>query len=169
MKCEIKDGMLYVGDRIIHLTDSQKNMLEPGLFEAKLDEGNTFYVTDVDMNVIKCSTGCSLDPKHQVAVGNYCNEKEILQKRVLHVILQNKIWMYAVSHNRSYFPNRGHFSINWVKGSGPKVCVLRNYWYGQPAFTSSVIAQRCIDEVVIPFITEHPEMVFDESLFIRTE
>lgn len=102
--------------------------------------------------------------RHKVA--NYCTNKSIMKQRALHETLDRLLWRFSVQN--------GGDKIDWSNHNTDKCClyfshkektiVIENNNYlqniGCTYFNTREVAERAINEIVIPFIKEHPEFVW---------
>ena len=93
---------------------------------------------------------------------NYCTDKTLMEQSALHEILNRRLWRFSMLHNGD--------KINWDDYSNKhyifyarknnKYYVDYNNEYQTTStiyFYSKEITQRAIDEIIKPFITEHPD------------
>ena len=93
---------------------------------------------------------------------NYCTDKELMEQRALHVILNQQLWRYSMQH--------GGREIDWTDYSKAKyqIYIKDNGAYcvdyvcstmdiGAVFFITSEIANAAIEEIVKPFMEQHPE------------
>ena len=99
-------------------------------------------------------------------VANYCTDKSIMEQRALHETLDRLLWRFSMQNDgdkidwsdydttkyRIYFDNKCK-----------EFCIDSNQYYITTEctyFRTIEIAQRAIDEIVLPFMKEHPEFVW---------
>ncbi len=93
---------------------------------------------------------------------NYCTDKALMEQRALHEILNRQLWRFSMLHNGD--------KINWDDYSNKyyifysrknnKYYVDYNNEYQTTStvyFYSKEITQQAIDEIIKPFIAEHPD------------
>lgn len=99
-------------------------------------------------------------------VGNYYVNKELIKQRAYHRILDDLLFRFSMMN--------GGVEINWDGEYQNKYCIHYNnkenefmidsnqYMkrQGSEYFLSREIAQRAIDEIITPFIKEHPDFVW---------
>lgn len=98
------------------------------------------------------------------AAANYCRDEELMKQRVLHEKLNRLLWRYSETHggdNSWETTDNHHYLICWGEASGLTV----TYFVGANAqgvvyFKDSATAKAAIEEVVKPFLAEHPEFVW---------
>lgn len=110
-----------------------------------------------------CETGTIADDE-RYSVANYCRDKGLMEQRALHETLNRLLWRYSEKHggdapwdgmNRHYTVTHSIVEI----GFG-----ITSYWQtkmpGCVYFRDEVTAQAAIEEVLKPFMSEHPEFVW---------
>ena len=97
---------------------------------------------------------------------NYCTDKTLLQQRAYHETLSRLLWRFSMQNDGD--------KIDWSNSNQTKYvisrnCVTNNFeiesfynWKinGLTYFHSYTIAQRALDEIVLPFMKEHPDFVW---------
>lgn len=98
-------------------------------------------------------------------IANYCTDKSLLQQRAYHETLSRLLWRFSMQNDGdkidwSYY-GKAKYSICYDTNGG-KFCIRYCYHvkYFEPYFYSEEIAQRAIDEIVLPFMKEHPDFVW---------
>ena len=97
-------------------------------------------------------------------VANYCRNEEMMKQRALHETLNRLLWRYSETHggdlpwdsieNKHYFIYRGlAHGIETSYSVGMKL-------QGVVYFKDAETARSAIEEVVKPFLAEHPEFVW---------
>ena len=96
-------------------------------------------------------------------VGNYCTDKVLMEQRALHETLNRLLWRYSMQHDGD--------EINWFDAEQSKYYIyynalekkykVANNQYcvseGKVYFISIKVAEDAIEEIVKPFIKQHPE------------
>lgn len=85
---------------------------------------------------------------------NYCTDKAMMEQRAMFETLNRRLWRYSEQNG-----GRGLFSIAY-KGNGNFCPMIENYRYLEPTFKTHDVTQRAIEEIVEPFIKEHPDFVW---------
>lgn len=166
-----KEAYIEIDGKRTQLTVEQMKALgiyeEPkkNLFDRVEKDKQYYYITnggDVD-----CGTDYyweSDNKRHQVA--NYCTDKEILQQRALHETLNRLLWRFSIENDGS--------KINWNNIDKHKYVIYfdneskkfttTEYRFmkfdGCIYFHSKSIAQKAIEEIIIPFMKEHPDFIW---------
>lgn len=164
------DTYLMVNGKKIELTDEQKKQLgivkEKGCFD-RVSYGETYYAIKPSGKV-SCFTDVYDDfDASMYSVANYCTDENLMNQRALHEVLDRLLWRYSLTHD-------DEDKINWKDQTMFKwfVCydhsrsefgicrsltiqdINRAYFY------SENIARAAIEEIVKPFMKEHPEFVW---------
>lgn len=140
----------------------EENQKQEDVFDI---EGDCFYYT-IDSYLDVCGQrwfDCDFD-KERVKVANACKDKELMEKRALNEILNRLMWRFSMQN--------GGREIDWETNSlTDKYYVFFNIeeccWdvdtndcfntFGAIYFKDRETAQRCIEEVIKPFLAEHPD------------
>ncbi len=111
-----------------------------------------------------CVIGSCDDKRFDIA--NYCTDKAIMEQRALHETINRLLWRYSMEHDgdkidwnisdqRKHYifvdvdTNQFHVDHSWT------CCGIdRIYFY------SKRIAEDAIEEIIKPFMKEHPEFKF---------
>ena len=165
------DNYMMLEGKKIPLTDEQVKMLKAvGTKKApfeRVKEGEDYYAIDIAGEVIPCEDyGHGVDDT-LFNVANYCTDEELMQRRALHETLNRLLWRYSMEHGEQeneWDGSNNHYSIGVdVRKPGHPYTVI---WCqvstqnGLVYFPTSDIAQAAIQEIVEPFIKEHPEFVW---------
>lgn len=131
--------------------------------------GERFLYIDYD-GEIKTTTDCGNyydeegnEPAYEVA--NYCRDRKIMEQRALHETLNRLLWRFSMQN--------GGDEIDWKKIAQSKWRIYFDYFMDKfytanVAFTkdnctyfiSKEVANRAIEEIIKPFMEEHPEFVW---------
>lgn len=132
-------------------------------FCVKIGEKN-YYIDaygSVQQNVIVRPYRCVPFLK----VANWCNDEALMKQRALHEVLNRQLWRFSCRNGElenKWDGECGHYSIrrNAYDGTFSYKYSSIEKRQGVIYFPTKEIAQRAIDEVVIPFIIKHPEFVW---------
>lgn len=99
------------------------------------------------------------DDNSRYNVANYCTDKAIMEQRALHETLNRLLWRYSMEHKAEkntpceiyYDCKLKEWSYYYVGGEYNYLC---------PRFDSDEIAKNAIEEIIKPFIAEHPDFVW---------
>ena len=99
-------------------------------------------------------------------VGNYCRDKGLTEQRALHETLNRLLWRYSEEHGGENAWNsqnlQDHYYI-YLHTQNSTLCVSYNDAHrveGVVYFKDKATAEAAIEEVVKPFMAEHPEFVW---------
>ena len=158
------ENYLMLNGKRIDLTAEQIETLvgkkEKDPFEMEV--GKDYYTILGTGEVIKdyFSRGCKTAPA-RYNVANYCTDKELMEQRALHVILNQQLWRYSMQHGGREC-DWGNMAVEkWlIKRDGGDIFVDSYYTVhgiGEVAFASKEAAEAAIEEIVKPFMEKHPE------------
>ena len=98
------------------------------------------------------------------AVANYCRDKEMMEQRALHETLDRLLWRYSETHGGdnswATTDNRHHCIYMGVANGLSVTYFVAAKVQGVVYFKDEETAQSAIEEVVKPFLAEHPEFVW---------
>lgn len=122
--------------------------------------GLYYYINKCGQIALLREEGDALD-RELYAVANYCRDEEMMKQRALHETLSRLLWRYSETHggdNSWETTDNHHYFICWGAASGLTV----TYFVGANAqgvvyFKDAETAKSAIEEVVKPFLAEHPE------------
>ena len=90
---------------------------------------------------------------------NYCTDKSIMVQRELHETLNRLLWRYSMEHKaKGQPPFEICYDYKIKRWECMSVSERYNY-FGSPRFDSFEIAKNAIEEIIKPFIAEHPNFV----------
>ena len=160
---------ICIDGKKVELTEEQLKVLG-----IELKKVNPFERVDNEMYYTITSSGklhSTMDINHDVDrdrynVANYCTDENLMQQRALHETLDRLLWRFSMEN--------GGDEIDWNDQNQCKYFMQYSYWndkleigstcgikeQGREHFISREIVQRAIDEIVKPFMAEHPEFVW---------
>ena len=159
------ENYLMLNGKRIDLTEEQVKTLtaeeKKNSFERK--ENGIYY--SIGLNGL-IGTGCeefdNID--NQIFdIANYCTDKALMKQRALHETLNRLLWRYSEERggdNEPWDNIKTHFYImissNYIGVAGA------DYYKTQGAvyFNDKETAQSAIEEIVKPFMAQHPEFVW---------
>lgn len=94
--------------------------------------------------------------------GNYCTDKELMEQRALHVILNQQLWRYSMQHGGreiDWETDRQKWFVfyNWCSDVFDVTFTLEKSLPGVAYFREYFTADAAIEEIVKPFMEQHPE------------
>lgn len=165
-----KDCYLEIDGKRIRLTNEQLKAL--GLYEEpkanpfeRTQKAAEFYY----INLIG-RTEALYDHRRDLSnklfdIANYCTDKSIMEQRALHETLNRLLWRFSIENDGD--------KINWNSGDYDKYFIYYNHknnvFNEQTAcykrnssiyFHTREIARRAIDEIILPFMEDHPDFIW---------
>ena len=135
---------------------------EESPFAQIYDKPYYFITSCGDIDVNNDSNSFTDDNRYKAA--NYCADKEIMRQRALHETLNRLLWRFSEENDgdNDWDGNADHYVIYYhgdKKCYNVAKCNCVSY-QGAIYFSSKEFANRAIDEIVKPFMAEHPDFVW---------
>lgn len=161
------DNYIMLNGKKIPLTDEQVKQIRGEVPEKspfdRADLNDKFYFVESDFNCLRTIENNTELDNYLFECGNYCTDEDIMKQHALHMALNNLLWRYSMTH--------GGDSIGWDDSSEIKVYIYYNAvvnefkcsaysfikYFGAVPFASEETAEAAIEEIVKPFIAEHPD------------
>ena len=161
------ENYIMLNGKKIMLTPEQVKLMQedkpkkPPFDRADLND--KFYFVESDFNCLRTIENNTELDNYLFECGNYCTDKNIMKQHALHMKLNNLLWRYSMTH--------GGDGIDWNDVSETKFNIYYNVaadefrcseysllkYFGVVPFTSEETAEAAIEEIVKPFIAEHPD------------
>lgn len=168
-----KEAYIEIDGKRTKLTVEQMKAL--GIYEEpkantnpfeRLEIGDSYYYIHSNGELCRAKEFDYVSAEKRYKVANYCTDKELMQQRAFHETLNRLLWRFSMENDASkinwnyiyqrkyliYFDteskNFGITDYRFMKSNG---CI---YFY------SKSIAQKAIDEIVRPFMKEHPNFIW---------
>lgn len=159
------DNYIVINGKKAELTEEQLRALGIGVKKKTVfdrEKGEPYYfihsngdiVRDIDEEA-NCDTGC-------YNVANYCTSLEVMEQRALHETLDRLLWRFSMEHDGD--------KIDWNDSDSCKFFIYYNnncacfvtdfntiHQSHEIYFDSRDIAIQAIEEIVKPFMAEHPD------------
>ena len=168
----MSENYIMLNGKRVDLTEEQLEKLglkveKEDYFKRKLD--NQFYfITEKDTVDHVQDLGFYAHNKCY-NIANYCLNKEIMEQRALHETLSRLLWRFSMQNDGD--------KIDWYPQSDHCVDKYRIFYdnklqqfdivandvsktQGTVYFHTIKIAKRAIEEVILPFMKEHPDFVW---------
>ncbi len=161
------ENYIMLDGKKIPLTDEQVKLIQADLPEKspfdRVKGGEQYYAICSDFSLV-CEPEAETKLDHKrFNVGNYCTDKDIMEQHALHMKLNNLLWRYSMTH--------GGDSIDWDDGGEIKVTIFYDTetdkfgtgdysilkYFGAVPFANEETAEAAIEEIVKPFVAEHPD------------
>ena len=161
------ENYIMLGGKKIPLTDEQVKLIQSDVSEKspfdRVDEGKTYYYFNHSFDVYDNDENRLIYDDDCYRCANYCADENIMKQHALHMKLNNLLWRYSMTH--------GGDSIDWDDVSEAKFHIYYNVvadefrcseysllkYFGVVPFVSEETAEAAIEEIVKPFIAEHPD------------
>lgn len=162
-----KENYIVINGKKAELTEEQLIALgievpKANAFE-RTQKGEKYYYIQRDGNInafIEQKDG--IDTRLYDAA-NYCTDRALMEQRTLHETLDRLLWRFSMEHDGD--------KIDWQHPNLFKAYIYYDYktkmWFiaetlrfrdvGQIYFYSENIAKLAIEEIIKPFMTEHPD------------
>ena len=168
----MSENYIMLNGKRVDLTEDQLEKLglkvEKDCFE-RLQNGQKYYYICSNGGVSSFTDIGDITDDKFYKVANYCTDKEMLRQRALHETLSRLLWRFSMQNDGD--------KIDWDPASD--CCVDKHHiiysnkakqFYmdtndtsktqGTVYFHTIKIAQRAIDEIILPFMEEHPDFVW---------
>ena len=107
--------------------------------------------------------GTGLD-NSRFAVANYCRDEALMEQRLLHETLDRLLWRYSAEHGLAsgWDHSRFNYRIYRRMDNGEFALDCNDTYKSQGAvyFCDEATARSAIEEVVKPFMAEHPDFIW---------
>ena len=161
------ENYIMLGGKKIPLTDEQIKLVQSALPEKspfdRAEEGETYYYFNHSFDVYDNDEDRLIYDDDCFRCANYCTDENIMKQHALHMLLNNLLWRYSMTH--------GGDKIDWHDMCEAKYrifydCKVNNFQVdyssatrniGAVYFTVPKIAEAAIEEIVKPFIAENPD------------
>lgn len=162
------ENYIVINGKKAELTDDQLKQLgiiikKEGPFD-RVNLSGTYYFIDPNGKVYQ-STDCGvLYDDYRYVVANYCTDFDLIQQRAWHETLSRLLWRYSMEHDGG--------KIDWGNFTEPKYyihkqCLPNRFCIGitttkseSTHFYTREAAMSAIEEVIRPFMKDHPEFVW---------
>lgn len=159
----MEDNYIMLNGKKLPLTEEQVKLLTED--DKPFDRGNVgdvYYFID-DFGVVRESADFMNEYDDRLfAVANACRDEEIMKRRAMHETLNRLLWRYSEQHggDAEWNNENGHYCIAVID------CTVQINFYvyrkmaGTVYFKDRDTAQAAIEDVVEPFLAEHPDFVW---------
>lgn len=161
------ENYIMLNGKKIPLTDEQIKLIQSDAPEKspfdRAENCELYWYIGADSNVYCDNEVESPVDNNRFKLANYCTDEDIMKQHALHMTLNNLLWRYSMTH--------GGDGIDWDDVSEIKVNIYYNAetdefrcaeysvtkYFGAVPFVSEETAKAAIEEIVKPFIAEHPD------------
>lgn len=131
----------------------------------RIEDKKKYYFIAGDGEVTSANDYKNVHDRCFYNAGNYCRDRKIMEQRALHETLNRLLWRFSMQN--------GGDKMNWLYTDYNKFFVtfrpknntfeVECSFYDKclcPYFVSEEVAIQAIDEIIKPFMEEHPEFVW---------
>ena len=168
------ENYIYINGNKIELTEDQLHQL--GIFKkfnpfARQPVQKYYYYIN-DIGGIETEREKNWDHDSiRYYQANYCTKRDLIDQRQSHEILNRRLWRFSCEnwkltnewngHNLHYYIQKDALQpITVTQYPFTIDCVSKNKIAGVVYFSSEELAQRAIDEIVIPFIQGYVNFIW---------
>lgn len=143
--------------RSVDPVPEKQNPFERGMYKEYFTingagKVNSMTDTNVDFDI------------NRFATANYCTDRSLVEQRALHETLDRLLWRYSAEHGLAsgWDHSRFNYRIYRRMDSGEFITDYNDTFKCQGAvyFCDEATAVSAIEEVVKPFMAEHPDFVW---------
>lgn len=161
------ENYMMINGKRIELTDDQVKLILADVPEKspfdRSDEGETYYYINPSFDIYNDSEFHYEDDDDCYRCANYCTDENIMKQHALHMLLNNLLWRYSMTH--------GGDQMLFEQNTGNKQCIdydndTKDFYLYESAYSKFLgtvyfidvkTAKAAIEEIVMPFIEAHPE------------
>lgn len=161
------ENYIMLNGKKIPLTEEQIKLIQAEEVKKspfdRADEGETYYYINHSFDIYNDSEFHYEDDDDCYRCANYCTDENIMKQHALHMLLNNLLWRYSMTH--------GGDQMLFEQNTAKKYCIYYdNYnkdfyiydsvyskFLGNVYFIDAKNAKAAIEEIVMPFIKAHPE------------
>lgn len=156
---EQADKLLRVAEAMGAVTTATVQEPEPKSPFARVDFGDEYYYIGADGN-IEASKEDNVGWDYSCyAVANYCTDKDLLQQRAWHEVLNRILWRCSEEHGGDgpWDGATKHYCIMQNPPGVLKIAYRTNQKTSDVYFAKHDVAEAAIRDIVEPFIEAHPD------------
>lgn len=141
-----------------------KNEKKKNPFERQKKE-LFYYFVDVDGTVGEDTEKFYASDDDLYNVGNYCTDEKLVKQQALHETLSRLLWRFSMENGERENPwncRNDHYEIYWSYNYDVfDICVNKGAKsLNSVYFPTKELARQAIDEIIVPFMEEHPDFVW---------
>lgn len=153
------ENYIVINGKKVELTKEQVRQLgieveKESPFE-RVQKGERFCYISYDGDVFTDFDVKSMSDDKAYAAANYCTDKDLMQQRAWFETLSRLLWRYSMEHDGDKICVNDHYAICKAKDNFSVICA--GYGYLMPSFINRQTAQNAIEEIIKPFMKEHPD------------
>lgn len=153
------ENYIVINGKKVELTKEQVRQLgieveKESPFE-RVQKGERFCYISYGGDVFTDFDVKSMSDDKAYAAANYCTDKDLMQQRAWFETLSRLLWRYSMEHDGDKMCVNDHYAICKAKDNFSVICA--GYGYLMPSFINRQTAQNAIEEIIKPFMKEHPD------------
>ena len=164
----MSENYIMLNGKRVDLTDEHLEKLGLNVKKDYFEKNDKepFYVIGVEGDVIDSFYLSGNDEfcSNVYKVANYCADKKLMEQRALHETLSRLLWRFSMQNDGDkidYTSSSPRYYIYYNYEEGTFKISDCNYTKSHQLFYASwSIAQKAIDEIILPFMKEHPDFVW---------
>lgn len=167
-------NFIKINGRKIELSDEQVQQItniKTGMIKAenpfeKVKEGDGFHYISASGKVYAKEENGDADCDKLYDAANYCDDDKLIKQRALHETLSRLLWRFSMQH--------GGDEIDWRRSNIDKYYICYDHDTNSLEvycnnisqdlntiyFKSEKTAEQAIEEIIEPFVKQHPEFVW---------
>ena len=150
-----------IGKTYVVYEDELEPAEEPKKSPFECEEGDRFYFVTTYGTVSDYTWKNDATDKKLTEVANCCKDEKRMKQRALHEILSRLLWQASEESGEADNPwdgNHEHYAIaHHEANDGFGIMALYRDHGFEPYFATEEAAQAAIDNIIRPFMKEHPE------------
>ena len=165
----MSENYIMLNGKRVDLTDEQLEKL--GLKIEKKDYFKRakflehYCAMDMSGRVVYVREDNAETDKSRHKIANYCTDKSLMEQRALHETLSRLLWRFSMQNDGD--------KIDWDDDEQWKYYIYYDHKdntynasyccmekHSTCYFYSQAIAKKAIDEIILPFMKEHPEFIW---------
>lgn len=161
------ENYMMINGKRIELTEEQVKLIladetKKSPFD-RLNCGEDYYYVGFGLQCNRTEEVNSAFDDSRFECGNYCTDENIMKQHALHMLLNNLLWRYSMTHggDKLDWNDRCKFKYHIAYDvSENEIYIDWNSFYktcGAVHFADHTTAKAAIEEIVKPFIEAHPE------------
>lgn len=162
-------NFISINGRTIELTDEQvQQITDTGIIKKnpfeRTERNKPYYWIDTMGGVEQTfEANFEVDALHY-SRANYCTDKKMMKQRALHEILNRLLWRFSMENGGDEIDWNDESDKYYIYYSYPMNCfsfgVAQCGKTNESYFIDKTTAERAIEEIIKPFMAEHPEFVW---------
>ena len=162
------ENYIVINGKKVELTEEQLKKLgievKDDPFE-KVKRNEVFYYVSSSGQVHGGTEGYGTGSSILFNAANYCRDRKIMEQRALHETLNRLLWRFSMQNGGDEIDWRNKeqdkFYIFWdYENNGFDIGIDDVCKGNEQYFVSEEVAIQAIDEIIKPFMEEHPEFVW---------